>query len=297
VRAELPSAHELEVEKGLMTLLSKFKGFAWISGVALLFLSAARFAGAQQAQPRRQIGFAPAATTPDPKANAPQDLTGYWVAIVTEDWRYRMLTPEKGDYPGIFLTPAGQQIANAWDPDKDIASGNACKSYGAAAIMRIPTRLHITWQDDQTLKVETDAGQQTRLFHFNAPAVPAGTAPSLQGFSIASWEGLSPRGFVLPTVASGIHSGNAKPVQDGYLKVVTTDLRPGYIRKNGVPYGERANVEEYFDSFREENGDTWLVVTSIVTDPQYLAQNYITSSQFKKLDGPTGWNPTPCEAK
>ncbi len=281
-----------------MALLSKLHRISWISlAVALLFVSTAGIATAQQAQPRRQIGFAPTPATPDPKADAPQDITGYWVSIITEDWRYRMLTPAKGDYPGIFLTPAGQQIANSWDPDKDIASGDACKAYGAAAIMRIPTRLHITWQDDHTLRVETDAGKQTRLLHFNVDAVPAGTSPSLQGYSIATWEGLRPRGFMLPTVVSGVHSGGARPVQDGYLKVETTDLRPGYIRKNGVPYGEQANVEEYFDSFHEENGDTWLVVTSIVTDPQYLAQNYITSSQFKKLDGPTGWNPTPCEAK
>jgi len=268
--------------------------------VGLFFVAAAMcFAAPRRAsaQTRPQIGFAPSQSPANPRADAPVDLTGYWVAVVTEDWRYRMMTPDKGDYPGIFLTPAGQQMAASWDPDKDSASGNACKSYGAGAIMRVPTRLHITWQDDKTLKVETDAGVQTRLFHFGADEGPANVPPSWQGYSVAGWEGLRPRGFVLPTVAEGIRSGAARPTQDGYLKVITKDLRPGYLRKNGVPYGEKAAVEEYFDSFKEENGDTWLVVTVIVSDPQYLAQNYITSSQFKKLPDASGWNPTPCEAK
>ena len=257
------------------------------AGLALVSLAA-------PARVSAQIGFAPTAAPANPKAAEPEDLTGYWVSIVTEDWRYRMLTPDKGDYPGIFLTPEGQKIAQSWDPAKDEAAGEQCKSYGAPAIMRVPTRLHITWDNDTTLRVETDAGKQVRLLHFNAPETPKGEAPSWQGYSVASWEGLRARGFGLPTVASG---GAPRPHDGGYLKVITKNLRPGYIRKNGVPYGANATVEEYFESFQEPNGDTWLVVTSIVTDPQYLAQSYLTSSQFKKLPDASGWNPTPCEAK
>jgi hypothetical protein len=227
-----------------------------------------------------------------PKQMAPFDPSGYWVAVVTEDWQYRMMTPKKGDFPGIFLTPTGQALANSWDPAKDEANGDQCKSYGAGAIMRVPTRLHITWQDENTLKVETDAGIQTRLFHFG-PAIPLQDASrTWQGYSSASWEGLRPFGFVMPITA-----GAARPPEEGYLKIITTSLRSGYLRKNGVPYSENATVEEYFDSFKEPNGDTWLIVTSIVSDPLYLAQSYLTSSQFKKLPDASGWNPTPCEAK
>lgn len=242
-----------------------------------------------------QIGFAPSSTPTNPKTSAPEDFTGYWVSLITEDWRYRMLTPDKGDYPGIFLTPAGQQIAMAWDPAKDEAAGDQCKAYGAGAIMRVPTRLHITWANDTTLKIETDAGKQVRLLRFGATEVPKTEAPSLQGYSIATWEGLRARGFGLPTVASG--GAPTAHHEEGYLKVVTTDLRPGYIRKNGVPYGSNATVEEYFDTFKEPNGDSYLVVTSTVTDPQYLAQPYLTSSHFKKLADASGWNPTACQAK
>jgi hypothetical protein len=243
-----------------------------------------------------QIGFVPSAAPANPKQAAPIDLTGYWVSIVTEDWRYRMITPDKGDYPGIFLTPEGQRIAKSWDPAKDEAAGEQCKSYGAGAIMRIPTRLHITWDNDATLHLETDAGKQVRLFHFGVSEPPKDEAPSWQGYSVASWEGLRPsRGSMGPVVATG--GAPAARRDEGYLKVITTDLLPGYIRKNGVPYGKNAVVEEYFDSFSEPNGDSWLIVTSVVTDPEYLAQPYLTSSQFKKLPAASGWNPTPCEAK
>src|SRR5262245_19643474 len=124
-----------------------------------------------------------------PKEASPIDLTGYWVAIVSEDWRFRMVTPPRGDYPDI--TPfhdAGKKIADAWDPAKDEAAGEQCKGYGAINIMRIPTRLHITWANDTTLKLETDAGTQTRTFYFGRPQPPAGP-PDWQGFSVAQWEG------------------------------------------------------------------------------------------------------------
>ena len=266
----------------------------WLKRGGVMLAIAGCMAFATPAQ-RGQIGFAPNTQPADPKTAAPEDLTGYWVSIVTEDWRYRMMTPDKGDYPGVFLTPEGQKIAQSWDPAKDEAAGQQCKSYGAGAIMRVPERLHIAWDNDTTLRIETDAGKQVRLFHFNVTDTPKNEPPSLQGYSIASWEGLRPRGFVLPTVATG---GAPRARRDeGYLKIVTKNLAPGYLRKNGVPYGASATVEEYFDSFKEPNGDEWLIVTAIVTDPQYLAQSYLTSSQFKKLPDASGWNPTPCEAK
>src|ERR1700728_4326155 len=253
-------------------------------------------AAAQQDTNQRSRGPNPFAAPPptkiNPRTEGPLDLSGYWVSIVTEDWRYRMITPDKGDYPGVPLNAAARAIAASWDPAKDEASGNACKSYGAAAIMRVPTRLHITWSDDNTLKVETDAGEQTRLFHFYSDG-PGGAPPSLQGHSVATYEGMRPRGFVVP-VAAG--TPGARSNQEGYMKVVTTDLKPGYLRKNGVPYSAQASVAEYFDSFTEA-GITWLIVTTVVTDPTYLDQSFITSSQFKKQADATGWNPTPCSAK
>ena len=98
-----------------------------------------------------------------------------------------MVTPAKGDYESVPITLEAKKVGDAWDPAKDEAAGEQCKAYGAPAIMAVPTRLRITWQDDNTLKVETDAGMQTRLFHFGAWQPQKGPA-SWQGESVAEWE-------------------------------------------------------------------------------------------------------------
>ena len=215
-----------------------------------------------------------------PKAAASIDLTGYWVSVVSEDWLYRMVTPAKGDYTSVPLNAEGRKIADAWDPAKDEATGNQCKAYGAPALMRIPGRLHITWQDDNTLRIETDAGTQTRLLHFGATA--AGQGGDWQGVSMAVWE-----------VANGARS----PIPGGGLKITTTRFKPGYLRKNGVPYSANAVLTEYYDRVNELNGDTWLIVKTIVEDPAYLNVPFITSTHFKKQANASGWNPTPCTAR
>ena len=219
-------------------------------------------------------------------------ITGYWVSIVTEDWRFRMVTPPKGDYSSLPLNAEGRKMADAWDPAKDEASGEQCKAYGAPAVMREPGRLHITWQDDNTLRIDTDAGTQTRLFHFGASQPPAGE-PTWQGYSVAQWE--------IPEAGRGGAPGPGAmrdPKESGgSLKVVTTHLRPGYLRKNGVPYSANTKLTEYYSRTHEPNGDSWLIVTTIVEDPQYLNQPFITSTHFKKQADATGWNPTPCSAR
>src|SRR5690606_19155033 len=101
-----------------------------------------------------------------PREAAPYDLTGYWVSVVTEDWRWRMMTPPSGDYASIPITAAGRQVADAWNLEADASQGNECRPFGAGGIMRVPGRLHIHWEDDDTLRIDTDAGSQTRMFHF-----------------------------------------------------------------------------------------------------------------------------------
>jgi hypothetical protein len=221
--------------------------------------------------------------SPAARASAPIDLTGYWVAFVTEDWRYRMITPPKGDYRGVPITREALEIVNAWNPAADEAAGNQCKSYGAAAIMRVPGRIHVTWDDDNTLRIDTDAGMQTRLFRFTATA-PAAAKPSWQGSSLARWERAG-RGGGPPAATPGA----------GSLTVVTTNMRAGYLRKNGVPYSEGAKVTEYFD-LAPSSGAPLLVVTTVVDDPRYLQQPFIVSSHFKKEADGSKWDPTPCSA-
>ena len=119
---------------------------------------------------------------------APIDLTGQWVSVVTEDWRFRIVTPPKNDYPGLPLTPAAREAADAWDPEADLAAGNACRAYGVGGIMRMPTRLRIEWADESTLEISTDAGRQTRMLHFDDMAPDASAQPTWQGISSAEWE-------------------------------------------------------------------------------------------------------------
>jgi hypothetical protein len=226
------------------------------------------------------------------KAAAPIDLTGYWVSIVTEDWRYRMVTPSKGDYQGVPMTAAARTIANAWDPAKETASGDVCKSYGAPALLRVPGRLHITWQDDQTMRMDSDAGKQTRLFHFGDWKAPAGP-PTLQGDSTAEWErsGGGGRGG-----GRGAAVSRGPAPTDGSLKVTTTNLKGGFLRKNGVPYSDKTTVTEYFDLMQEPTGDPVFVVTIITADPMYLSRNFVVTSQYKKEASEAKWEPTECSA-
>jgi len=226
---------------------------------------------------QRGRGAGPGAAPPTPRAAAAVDLTGYWVAVVTEDWRYRMVTPAQGDYQGVPLTPAARKIADSWDPAKEAASGELCKAYGAPAILRVPGRLHITWQDDQTLKLDTDAGQQTRLFHFGSWKAPGGPK-TLQGDSVAEWE------------------GGGRGATDGSMKVTTTNLKAGFLRKNGVPYSENTSVTEYYEVVTQPDGSPLLVVTISTTDPEYLRTPFVISSQFKKEPNEAKWKPSPCSA-
>ena len=222
------------------------------------------------------------------KDAAPIDLTGYWVSVVDEDWRFRMVVPPAGDYMGVPMTAESKKVADAWDPDKDEASGERCKFYGAPALLRVPGHLHITWPDERTMRLDTDAGTQTRLFHFGDWKAPAGPR-TLQGDSVALWEITRP---------GNAGSGPSEaPQGKGSLKVATSHLKAGYLRKNGVPYSENAALLEYYDMLKEHNGDLMLVVTTVVTDPQYLREPFIVTSHFKKQDGDAGWTPSACSAK
>ena len=241
------------------------------------------------------------------KAAAPIDVTGYWVALVTEDWRYRMLTAPKGDYYGIPLTDEGKRAADLWDPGSDVAQGKQCLGYGASTIMRVPGRLHITWADDNTMKVDTDAGKQTRTFRFGA--VRMGSGPSTaQGMSTAEWQTPQSVRFYASKIPAtdpntpgfaGIlmrleSQGPDTRKLGGALKVVTRHLRPGYLRNNGVPYSGDAVLTEYYDLHKD--GETeYLVTTTIVEDSRYLYVPWVTSNHFRREPDGSKWNPQPCE--
>jgi hypothetical protein len=212
-------------------------------------------------------------------------MTGYWVSVVGEDWRWRMF-PARGDYGAVPLNQAARKAADSWDPARDAAAGDGCKPFAAPSVMRIPGRLHVTWQDDQTLKIETDAGQQTRLFYFGAP--PAPPSEDWQGVSKAEWD-LGNSG------AGGLFFGRgAAGAPAGSLKVVTTRMKPGYVTRNGVPFSANATLTEYYDLVKTKSGVEYLVLTSMLDDAAYMSQPMWTAVHFKKQRDAAGFKPVPC---
>jgi hypothetical protein len=285
-------------------------GLAWIGNGSISRVAAA----AQSRTP----------PAPTPRAQAPRDVTGYWVSVVTEDWHWRMVTPRKGDYTSLPLNAEGRRLADRWDPALGSSSGQACQAFGAAAIMRVPGRVRIAWEDDATLKIDTDAGTQTRRFFFGrqasrgwrvnargeiewfevgrdapVPAVPR----SWQGYSVAGWELAPDPGAVRNAVffAGGLGTGpdgagTVVPGRYGSLHVVTTLMKPGWLRRNGVPYSEGARLTEDYDFRTEDDGTEWFTVTTVVEDPKYLLAPFVTSTDFRKEADGTKWRPTSCSA-
>jgi hypothetical protein len=264
------------------------------------------FAGQGFAQPRP-----PASAPASPKAGAPIDLTGYWVAVVSEDWRHRMATARKGDYESLPLNANGRRTAGDWNLDADNAANMQCKAFGVGGLIRQPGRLHVTWSDDDTLRVDFDAGTQTRLLEFASTAQPSGEK-TWQGFSRAQWQRPPQAGGGPQRAQIGNNTGPIAPggggrgqrggpelspalAEGGSLKVVTTNFRAGYLRKNGVPYSESASITEYFQRLPDAaNGDVYLLVITIIEDPTYLNEPFYTSTMFKREANGAKWNPTPC---
>lgn len=236
---------------------------------------------------------------PTGRAGAPVDLTGTWVSVVTEDWLQRMVTPDKGDYTTVetVMNAQARKVADGWDPSMD----GRCEAYGAAGLMRMPTRLRISWQDDFTLRIESDAGQQTRQLRFARPgeAAPAATSVAsqprtLQGQSAAEWvrSGGGEDAFLGGRI--GAAGGSQRW---GSLKVVTTHMLPGWLRRNGVPYSRNTTLTEHFTRFTHPQAGDWFVVTSVVDDPTYLTQPFVTSSNFRKEPDDSKWKPVPCRTR
>jgi hypothetical protein len=259
------------------------------TAIAVFLLTSAASRGhGQVAQPR--------APNSSLRELAPIDLTGYWVSVVTEDWRYRMVMPLKGDYGSVPLNANGRREADKWTPDQT----GQCEAFGAGAVMRAPGRVHITWENDSTLRIDTEAGNQTRripLGQTKAPP-PAGAAPSWQGTSVATWDGP-------PDVIDVLRTGGFDRLDSGMgaaarrmvwtpLKVVTTNLRPGWLRANGVPYSAQAVVTEHFMRFAVPEAGEWLTVRTVIDDPTYLVQSFMTSTNFKREADGSKWNPKAC---
>jgi hypothetical protein len=199
---------------------------------------------------------------------------------------------------------ASKTFADAWSAAADEAAGKQCEAYGAGVVMLVPERLRINWKDDQTLQVQTDAGMQTRLLHFQPAAAPA--EASWQGYSKASWMlyPVAPVGG--PPAGRGGRGGPggggppaappvAAPASFGSLTIATDHMLPGLLRKNGLPYSGQSSLLEYWELQRDPITQTqYLLVTAALSDPVYLLRPYYYTVTFKKEADDSKWDPTPC---
>lgn len=233
----------------------------------------------------------PSAATASAQTQAPFDLQGYWVSVITQNWQFRMIVPGPGEYADIPINRPAKAFADAWNANTEEAAGRQCEAYGGAVIMRLPERVHIHWQDPNILQVDTDSGMQTRLLHFGATGPAADEPLSLQGYSRARWVKLtrSTQQFAPPTVAPNGHAGS--------LEISTDHLQAGLLRKNGVPYGSRTRVHEWWDVRTEPGGQQWLSISTRVVDAEYLLSPYIYDSIFTREADASGWDPSPCSLR
>ena len=287
-------------------------GSAALAGMLMLGQRAA-------AQPARP---GPAAASPQTAEQAALiDLTGHWVSVIDEDWHVRMITPLKGDYIEVPLNAAARKVAGEFDPALYGGAGYQwsaiidCRAYGAAALMHMPTRLRISWASPEVLEIQSDWGEQTRLLHF-IPGEPYGDAQqaaardqaaganegpaSLQGYSVAAWR--HPYQENAPAYqreggpGRGVPGGSTMVAQPGgALVVVSGNLAPGWLRRNGVPYGARTRLTEYYHAFQDPGGTDWFDVTTEVVDPEYLTRPFFTSSDFQRESDGSKWAPHPCK--
>jgi hypothetical protein len=236
------------------------------------------------------LGPAAALAQGSPREAAPVDLTGFWVAPVMEDWRWRMVAPLKGDAASIPLRQSSRAVVEAWDPERDIANGDECKAYGPPGLLRLPGRIRIQWRGEDTLVIEKDRGMQMRVLRFGRETRGA---RSRQGDSVAHWD----PGLPQPPAGVGF-LGTAPRIgaESKTLIVETSNMLPGYLRKNGIPYSEETTVTEYFDTFTAVDGSEWFTVTSVVDDPVHLAVPWVTSTDYKRAPDGSGWTPEPCSA-
>jgi hypothetical protein len=158
--------------------------------------------------------------------------------------------------------------------------------------MRLPSRVQITWQDENTLKLDIDTGMQTRLFHFDQRE-PQGPR-DWQGWSYAEWElsGDTNRQLVF----AGARTSLDEVQTSGSLRVDTTNLRAGYLRKNGVPFSDDAFMTEYYNLIVEGDGSQYLVIQTFVEDPRYLDAHFVRTLQFKREPNGSKRMPIDCSA-
>ena len=190
-------------------------------------------------------------------AHAQIDPAGEWSPRYHEDQPERRPGPEIGDYLGLPITDAARLRGDAWDASLLTVPEHQCKPHPSDYSPRGPAELRIAKVIDRDTQrviayhthISWEAPERD-IWMDGRPHPPDYAPHTWQGFSTGKWEG-------------------------DMLTITTTHLKIGWIRRNGIPRSDRATVVEHW--IRHDNYLTWVV---IVTDPVYLTEPFIRTTDF-----------------
>jgi glyoxylase-like metal-dependent hydrolase (beta-lactamase superfamily II) len=206
-------------------------------------------------------------------ARAQSPLAGNWIPYrAHEDEQDRGPGPDLGDYLGLPINDAARLFAESWDASRLTLQEHQCRVHVAPYIYHGPLNLRIWEEKDPVtqqliaIKNYISTYEQTRTIWMDGRPHPSRYAPhTFMGFSTGTWDG---------------HT----------LTVTTTHLKQGWLRRNGAPESDQTTLYERFTRHGRN-----LLHTVIITDPVYLAEPLIRTTDFALSDADVPNWLWPCE--
>ena len=204
-------------------------------------------------------------------AAAQINLAGQWNGFYHEDQPDRLPGPELGDYGGLPLNDADRKRAQAWSASILSLPLYQCRVHpvdyaSSFAQIRVWEDVDPKTQELIAIHVQHFAWNTVRTIWMDGrPHPPEYAQHTAMGFSTGEWVGQT-------------------------LKVHTTHLKEGWLRRNGVARSWNAVVTEHFT----RHGDilTWSVY---VDDPAYLEEPFFRNRDYV-YDPTLRMGPYPCES-
>ena len=190
-------------------------------------------------------------------AFAQADFSGGWVTKMHEDAPERSDGPEIGDYTGLPINDAARMRADSWDAEELETLEHLCQKHSADYAPRGPSNMRV-WAEMDPFSKEITAWHtemtymlpQRTIYMDGRPHPSQNALHTSQGFSTGEWE-------------------------EGKMKVTTTHLKEGRLRRNGLPRSPNATLIEYFIRHHDV-----LTLVADVEDPAYLTEPFIRTSSW-----------------
>jgi glyoxylase-like metal-dependent hydrolase (beta-lactamase superfamily II) len=186
-------------------------------------------------------------------------MSGYWTAAMHEDALERGAGPEIADYGGFPINVAARLFALSYNVSRLTLRHHQCDGYIAPYSVRSIGNAR-AWEerDPHTQRLiaihwynQTFEGHRT-IWMDGRPHPPAYAPHTWMGFS------------------TGTFAGNALVIQ-------TSHIKQGWLRRNGLPESDQATTVEFF----VRHGDH-LTYTSVITDPVYLTEPVVRTTDFAR---------------